>query len=168
MTRRYVRTTIEPFQRVHVPLLEFPSGEGPPLYISIARGPWQRLGLGQGALVTFGTEGGGGAFAWGMTSSRVFVWVRVAAGGGRAYCLHVGPGPLDPSAVTRALAALGCDAPSERQELYVVVASTQAVSPADEAAVRAHGVRPERIFTYSGSFLTQFGVSANGCVGEAM
>lgn len=168
MTRRYLRTTLDPFQRVHVPLLEFPTGEGPPFYVSTTQGVWRRLGLGEGTLVSFEGEGGGGAFAWGMTNSRVFVWIRAAAAGGRAYCLHAGLGPLDPASVTRALRALECEAAPERQELYVVVASRQAVSAADETAIRAHGVRQERIFTYSGCFLTQFGVSANGCVGEAM
>lgn len=168
MTRRYVRTTLETFQRVHVPLQQFPTGEGPPFYITTTRGTWRRLALGEGALVALEGEAAGGAFAWGMTSTRVFVWIRAAAGGGNAYCLHAGLGPLDPAAVTRALRALECETAAERQELYAVVASRQSVSSADETALRTHGLRPERIFTYSGCFLTQFGVSANGCVGEAM
>jgi hypothetical protein len=168
MARRYVRTVVETMQRVHVPLLEFPTGEGPPFYVITKEGHWSRLGLDQGALVPFGVEGGG-ALAWGMTGSRVFVWIRHGvADHGLAYCHHAGLGPANPLAALEALWALECPDPASRSELYVVIASRQVVSDADETFVRSHGVRPERIFTYSGCFSTQFGVSANGCVGEAI
>jgi hypothetical protein len=156
------------FERRDIPFLDFPAGEGPPLYMTISRGEWHRLGPGQAHAVSLEEpEGEGGAFAFGLSTTVAVVWIHTPPDGpGVAYCYHAPPGPLDARAHEVALAAVGC-ARIESEHLYVVVAAMHRLTTEDEGFFLAQGVRTDRLFTYSNSFLPQFGVSAQGYVGEA-
>lgn len=165
MARRYRRTTVETMQRLDVPLREFPSGEGPPLMVRRGPGEWTRLGLNRRAEVEF-APGGGGAFAFGLARSRAVVWVRFLPGGaGSAFCYHAPPGPFDTRVHDEACLRVGW-APTDASSLWVVLAARGEVEPWLEGVFEARGVAPDRILTYSGCWVPQFGVSATGCVGE--
>lgn len=169
MPRRYRRSGVAMFERAAVAVQDFPSGEGPPLYLSVSFAECAALGPGQGALVPF--DGTGGAVCHGLHASRAVVLVRLGAEveegtTGAAYCLHTPSGPLDPAPLNRALDLLGRPPPGV-DDLFVVVATRGQVPEADERALVSLGVSPDRVFTYSNCHLPQFGVSGHGRVGEA-
>lgn len=168
VTRRYRRGPLEMFERRDIPFRDFPSGDGPPLYMSIGKGEWRRLGLAEGHVVRLeDAEPAGGAFAFGLTTTLAIVWIHAPADGpGIAYCYHAPPGPLHAWAHQTALATVGC-VRRDSEHLYVFVAAKREVTEEEEKFFLAQGVRPDRLFTYSNSFLPQFGVSARGYVGEA-
>lgn len=165
MPRRYRRTTLQLFEQMNIPVLEFPQGEGPPVYVSLPSGNWTGLGLGVGARIPF-EKGGGGAMAFGLVRSKAVVWVYFGEGPGAAYCHHAPPGPLNLMVHEEALRQVECPQ-GRHDELYVVIASPGEVEERDEHFFLAQGVRPERILTYSHCFIPQFGVAETGCVGEA-
>lgn len=164
MTRRYRREALEVFERSNVAVRDFPVGGGPPLYVNARLAEWRALGFGERVLVRF--DGKGGAYAHGMVRSRVIVWARFTPEGvAGAYCLHAPPGPLPPSVHDEALARLNYR-PGRDEQLYVVIASRSDVTEAEERFFTSRGVPERNLFTYSNSFLPQFGVSGNGFVGE--
>jgi len=169
MPRRYRRSGVAMFERAAVAVRDFPSGQGPPLYLSVSFAECTALGPGQGALVPF--DGTGGAVCHGLHQSRAVVLVRSGVeldGGatGAAYCLHATPGPLDPAPLSRALDRLGRP-PPDADDLFVVVASRGEVTERDERVLVSLGLSPDHVFTYSNCHLPHFGVSGKGRVGEA-
>ena len=166
MTRRYSRGELEMFERRDIPFRDFPAGEGPPIYMSISRGEWHRLGPGQGQAVSM-DDPEGGAFAYGLVTTIAVVWIHAPpVGPGVAYCYHAPPGPLDARAHEVALGTVGC-ARSDSEHLYVVLAARRELTQDEERFFLGQGVRSDRLFTYSNLFLPQFGISAQGYVGEA-
>ncbi|MDH3457703.1 MAG: hypothetical protein OER90_12770 [Gemmatimonadota bacterium] len=166
MTRRYNRNTTSLAERVDTHIEDFPQGDGPPLYLTTKYGAWKRLGPGQGHLVPVGRPEGG-AFAFGLTTTAVFIWAYLPADApGSAYCYHGPRGPVDPRIHTTALAQVGCRNVGS-SDLYVVIASHRGVESFEERFFLDQGVQEDRVFAYSNCLLSQFGISATGCVGEA-
>jgi hypothetical protein len=167
MPRRYTRTETAMFQTRDVPVPEFPTGEGPPVYITV-RGPnWTRLPPGQGVLVTH-AGGHGGAYGWGLVRTVVAVWVHLPVGApGVSYCHHLPPGRLTPGLHERACEAIGWSARREASALWVVLGSHLVGTEAYENAFLSLGVPHERLLVYANASVPQFGVSVRGCVGEA-
>jgi hypothetical protein len=154
------------FETRDIPLSDLPEGEGPPIFMTAKHGHWTRLGFGQGQLVPFSGEPGG-AYAFGLVKSVVVIWVYLPPDGpGRAYCYHAPLGLLAPRIHQVALAGLECDE-HYAAFLHVVIASGRDVTPEEEAAIVRFGVHPDRVYAYSNAWLSQFGVSNAGCVGEA-
>ncbi len=149
-----------------MPFLDFPVGEGPPLLLSANRGRWDRLGFGQARLVEFGSDPGG-AFAFGLVDSVVVIWMHLPEfGPGGAYCYHAPLGPIGTHVQARAVMELGCD-PGRPDRLYAVIASGRDVTADEERVLLQAGIHDDKLFVYSGAFLSQFGVSSVGIVGEA-
>ena len=167
MPRRYRRTEVDVFQKRDISIPLFPIGEGSPIFLSIRGSAWVRLAPGQGTILSFDGEDGG-AFAWGVTTTLVAIWVYSPPQGvERAYCHHLSTGPIDPLVHQAALAELGCGPTADPHRLRVLLAGRREVVESDERPFLRLGVRPDRLITYSNAFLTQFGVSRRGCVGEA-
>ena len=156
-------------ERSNTPFQDFPDGQGPPLFLSSSFAQWGRVAPGQGAFMVLDGSPWG-LYATGMTVSTVLIWILPAGGSdaaraaGGAYCFHAPGTALDPRAHTDALAALGHPSAFD---LYVFLASRHEVDERHERFFTQRGVRHDRVFTYSGALLPQFGVSARGCVGEA-
>lgn len=163
MVRRYRRDRIDTLPRFDVPFRDFPSGSGGQLCLGTGEGEWRRLGIGEGAVVPLGSEGG--AFAWGLGVSRAVIWVAPDLETPAAYCLHAPMGPLGPGVWNTALRLLECPLAAVGR-LHVFVATPQIVAVADEQFLVRGGVPPAQVVSYSGCLVPQFGVSAAGCVGE--
>ena len=167
MAKRYRRTIVDVFQKRDVPLAQFPVGEGPPVYVTAFGPEWTRLAIGQGVGFELADQAGG-AFAWGLTSTLVAIWVHALRdGSARAFCQHLPHGPIDPSTHAHACAEIGFDRFGDPLSLRVVLAGRRDVTEDDERPFVRLGVLPDRLITYSNALLSQFGVSRRGFVGEA-
>ena len=165
MPRRYIRATDALQERTNTSLVEFPHGEGPPLFLSSSFADWTTVAPGQGAHLAL--DGGrGGVYASGLVGSTAVIWALLSnnAGESAAYCYHAVGNTLDPRAHGEAIRALGG---VNTFELFVVLAARHGVAEGQERFFTQRGVRHDRVFTYSNALLPQFGISAKGCVGEA-
>lgn len=77
MPRRYRRSGLAMFEKTAVGVRDFPSGQGPPLYLSLSFAECASLGPGRGAFVPF--DGTGGAICHGLHTTRAVVLVRFGA-----------------------------------------------------------------------------------------
>jgi hypothetical protein len=152
-------------ERTNTSLVEFPHGEGPPLFLSSSFADWATVAPGQGAHLAL--DGGrGGVYATGLVGSTAVIWALLSnnAEERAAYCYHAVGNTLDPRAHGEAIHALGG---VNAFELFVVLAARHGVAEGQERFFTTRGVRHDRVFTYSNGLLPQFGISAKGCVGEA-
>jgi hypothetical protein len=161
--RRYLRASTSLLERTDTPLLEFPEGEGPPLFLSSSFAHWTSLAPGQGQRLVL-DRARGGVYASGLVGSTCALWVLLSGDTRAAYCFHAVGSELDPRAHTDALRILGG---VNASEVYVVLAARHTIERRHEQFFSLRGVRHDRIFTYSNALLPQFGMSARGCVGEA-